>query len=329
MPGTVAPSTLALHLAALDRLAEQLGGDRPLHRIASRDIERFRAKRLEAGLSPASANRELRTLKRVFNLAILRGYLADGANPCLALPMKRVARKRPPYCSPEAFQAICEVAPDTLWQAFLVTLYTTGLRLREAMNLTWHDVDFQAGQLHVTRKTARGYVQAWQPKDHEMRSVPLPDRAVTLLTAWETAAPEGCPYVFMEHGRWAYYRERVDRKLWRKGQDLVNNLLRRFKTLCRHAGVGPYTLHDLRRSCITNWARQLPVHVVQELAGHSDIQTTQRYYLSVHAEDLARARRVQDDLVDGIPKPASTDTKLTHRRQSRSFPPTKGARRKS
>jgi len=28
-------------------------------------------------------------------------------------------------------------------RAFLVILYTTGLRLREAMNLTWHDVDLQ------------------------------------------------------------------------------------------------------------------------------------------------------------------------------------------
>jgi integrase len=133
----------------------------------------------------------------------------------------------------------------------------------------------------------------------------------------------------MEHGRWAFYQERVDRKRWREGQDLVNNQLRRFKTLCRRAGVGPYTLHDLRRSCITNWARHLPVHVVQELAGHSDIQTTQRYYLSVHAEDLARARRVQDDLVDGVPARGPTDTKLTHRGQSRSFPPTKGRSGKS
>lgn len=210
-----------------------------------------------------------------------------------------------------------------------MTLYAAGLRRGEAMNLTWRDLDFERSLVHVDRKDAVGYVQAWEPKDAERRSVPLPAQAIDLLAAWQPAAPDGCPYVFMPPGRWEYYRGRVDAGRWREGQHLVNNQLRRFKTLCRRAGVGPYTLHDLRRSCITNWAAHLPIHVTQELAGHSDIQTTQRYYLRVQEADLARARRVQDDLVDGVPARGPTDTKRTHRGQSRSFPPTKGARRES
>lgn len=165
------------------------------------------------------------------------------------------------------------------------------------MNLTWKDVDFERGVLHVDRRTRSRYVQAWDPKDGEHRSIPLPAQAVDLLAAWQSAAPETCPYVFMPHVRWAYYRERVEGGSWREGQDLVNNQLRRFKTICRHAGVGPYTLHDLRRSCITNWARHLPIHVVQQLAGHSDIQTTKDYYLSVPREIQARVREIQAKLV--------------------------------
>jgi integrase len=75
----------------------------------------------------------------------------------------------------------------------------------------------------------------------------------------------------------------------------------------RRAGVGPYTIHDLRRSCITNWARRLPIHVVQKLAGHSDIQTTETYYLSVQPEDLAKARRMQSALVGDILSGTGTD----------------------
>jgi integrase len=155
-----------------------------------------------------------------------------------------------------------------------VTLYSSGLRLRGATNLTWADVDFQAGRVHVARKDASGWVQPWQPKDHEARSVPLPHQATALLATWQSQAPERCPYMFMDHARWAYYRRRVCQERWRTGQGLVNNLLRRFKTICRRAGVAPYTIHDLRRSCITNWAQHLPVHVVQQLAGHSDMTTT-------------------------------------------------------
>jgi len=73
------------------------------------------------------------------------------------------------------------------------------------------------------------------------------------------------------------------------------------------------TLHDLRRSCITNWAKVLPIYVVQKLAGHSDIKTTQKYYLAVQEEDLEMARQVQSKILKGN----LTDPKLTHSGQNR------------
>ena len=172
----------------------------------------------------------------------------------------------------------------------------------------------------MTRRTAEGLVQAWTPKDHEKRLIPLPHQATSLLATWQAVAAEGCPYVFMEQERWDYYRQMAMDGKWRAGQDLVNNLLRRFQTLCQRAGVGPYTLHDLRRSCITNWAKRLPIHVVQQLAGHSDIQTTERFYLSVQPTDVAEAQALQAELLECIPKADLTDPKLTHFDRKRAFP---------
>lgn len=77
----------------------------------------------------------------------------------------------------------------------------------------------------------------------------------------------------------------------------MNNLNRRLATLRKSAGVGKFTFHDLQRSCITNWAHHLPTHVVQKLAGHSDIKTTQQYYLAVRHDDLELARTVQERLL--------------------------------
>ena len=88
----------------------------------------------------------------------------------------------------------------------------------------------------------------------------------------------------------------------------MNNLNRRLATLRSRAGLEKFTYHDLRRSCITNWAKVLPAHVVQKLAGHSDIKTTQKYYLSVQEDDLDRARRAQSAILEVDP----TDPKLTH-----------------
>ena len=194
------------------------------------------------------------------------------------------------------------------------------------MNLTWQDVDFSAGHLHVTRRPADGWVQAWTPKDHEMRAIPVPPQAVELLKTMRASAPKECPYVFLDESRWDFYREQVTAKKWRDGQDLMNNLLRRFKTICRQAGVREYTIHDMRRSCITNWAKQLPIHVVQKLAGHSDIKTTQQFYLSVQAEDLEKAQTAQESVLGELPTP--TDPKLTHSARKRAFPGRQGCQPK-
>jgi len=96
---------------------------------------------------------------------------------------------------------------------------------------------------------------------------------------------------------------------------LVNNLLRRLKALCRRSNVKEFSLHDLRRSCITNWAKALPIHVVQKLAGHSDIKTTRLYYLAVEETDLDRARLVQKKILENN----LTDPLLTHSAKNEGF----------
>ena len=320
MHRTVGPKTLDMQLAALSLLADAVGWDRRLDRLSRRDLEQFRAQRLAADLAPASVNREMRALKRVFNLAILRGYLPASGNPCIGLSMLEVERNDPPYCSPAQFQQLCQVSSDPVLRTMLVVLYGTGLRLREAMNLTWDDVDLDKGQVRVRKKVAAGYVQAWTVKTHEARSVPLPRQAVDMLRALAAVRIEHCPYVFMDAERWAYYRQAVDEGRWRAGQDLVNNLLRRFQTLCRQAKLPEFSLHDLRRSCITNWARVLPIHLVQQLAGHQDITTTREYYLSVQPEDVAKAQTVTTELLGALGSGEVTDQKLTNKARKRSFP---------
>ena len=62
-------------------------------------------------------------------------------------------------------------------------------------------------------------------------------------------------------------------------------------------------IHDLRRSAITNWAQHLPIQVVQQLAGHSNITTTRKYYLAVRPEDMDSANRITNEILES----ANTD----------------------
>ncbi len=55
--------------------------------------------------------------------------------------------------------------------------------------------------------------------------------------------------------------------------------------------------HDLRKSFCTNLAGTVPLHVVQELAGHADIRTTRKHYLQVQQEQVEAARVAVDKVI--------------------------------
>ena len=65
----------------------------------------------------------------------------------------------------------------------------------------------------------------------------------------------------------------------------------------RRANVAECTIHDLRRSAITNWAQSLLIQVVQTLADHSNIATTKKYYLAVRSEDFVAAGELVNSIL--------------------------------
>jgi integrase len=80
----------------------------------------------------------------------------------------------------------------------------------------------------------------------------------------------------------------------------VNNVWRDWNHLVKAAGIQEATVHDLRRSAITHWARVLPIHVTHELAGHTRIETTRKHYLCISQHDLNDARTAAASVVQGV-----------------------------
>jgi integrase len=316
MRSQVALETLADQIRALKMLASHVGKNVLLKEIQPRHAEVFLAWRLSTGRRPATVNKDIRTLRRVFNLAISpRGYLSPGRNPFAGIRQRKVSSRTLRYVTPEEFQRVLTRAGNSWWRALLLVAYTTGARLNEIIHLTWSDADFDTGRLRVARKDATELLVAWEPKDHEERLLPAPPSVMQELADLQMMAAEGCPYVFVTSERWAWIQAARRARRWSEGRSLVNNLNRRLATLRKRSGVEKFTFHDLRRSCITNWARALPAHVVQKLAGHSDLKTTQKYYLAVREADLEAAARAQASLLDSAP----TDPLLTHSGQFSEF----------
>jgi integrase len=104
---------------------------------------------------------------------------------------------------------------------------------------------------------------------------------------------------------------------------MANNVLREFNRHVRKAAIKPngtLSIHTLRKSCIQNWANELPINVTEELAGHSSIATTHKYYLQVDEYNRAKAAAVIDSLLVNAnaqdEKPEMTDARMTPKANS-------------
>ena len=70
-----------------------------------------------------------------------------------------------------------------------------------------------------------------------------------------------------------------------------NNFSRWFEKILNGAALNEGEFHDLRRTAISRWfANGLSEYDVMHLAGHSDFQTTHRFYLAVRDDLVQRAR---------------------------------------
>jgi len=180
-------------------------------------------------------------------------------------------------------------AKNLWWRGFLSIAYGSGLRRNEILHLTWNDIDFENQLIKVTAKKLSKKILEWDPKGRRNRIVPLSDENCQLLADLHAQAKEHYPYIFISPQQLKRIQERQKIGDWDTRSQVINNLDRNFRLLRSKVGIEECVIHDLRRSAITNWAKKLPIKVVQELADHSDISTTRKYYLAIRSEDLASA----------------------------------------
>jgi len=125
----------------------------------------------------------------------------------------------------------------------------------------------------------------------------MPDETTQLLADLQAYSKEGLSYVFISTARLAMIKRLISQGRWNTTCHVVNNLNRNFDVIRRNSGIPRCTIHDLRRSAITNWARYFPIQLVQQLAGHSNITTTRKYYLAVQPENMASAIKVINEIL--------------------------------
>jgi integrase len=132
--------------------------DHRLDAITVEVVDRYRrAKAVEGRLSPSSINKMLTTLAAILEVAVEYGYI--DRNPARGRRRRlRTARPRRTYLDQADHIAALLAAGGRLdtegrsypWRrALLATLVFSGVRIGEALDLRWRDVDLAGGRLRV------------------------------------------------------------------------------------------------------------------------------------------------------------------------------------
>lgn len=260
-----------------------------LSAITIEEVDRFRAKKLREGkLAPAQVNKVLKRLSQILEVAEEYGYILR--NPARGKRRRaKVAKAQRSWVEPEQALSLLEGGSEYM-RPVIATLLGAGLRVSEAVDLDWGDVNLATGTIRVGRaKTDAG----------SFREVDLPGglvdelgewrmRGSSMLAEWQIEHPgEGEP-VFLSAHAGCIRRQSAA------------NVARRLKTAIRHAnreleklGIEPIservTPHSLRRTfaSLRAAAGDDPVYIAEQL-GHTD----PRFTLTVYTKAVKRRAKL-------------------------------------
>jgi integrase/recombinase XerD len=231
---------------------------------------------IQSGMSmtagPTAVRRQYAVLSSFFSF--LKDMSCVEANPARQLPLPKLSRPVPVFLSEEMSRKLVAAADRPWTKALIVLLLTTGIRRSEAAAITLDDLDLDRRLLLV-----RG-------KGDKERVVPLADEAVAAL-----------------RGYLAHRVPSESRRLFvsaRGGHPVHNRTIARMvQMVIGKAGLTGkgISTHKFRHTFATQLIRRgVDVRTVQELLGHSSLQTTAKYLHSDMRTKTAAVEKLADIL---------------------------------
>lgn len=252
------PKTRAMYENSLKTLTEYFG-HLTLNQISPALVEEFKARRAketrvaiidgkatEIPISPATINRDLATLKRLFSLSEEWGLIS--VNRIHRIKLLKENNKRLRFLTDEEIEKLLQHCEQPHLKLTVRIALETGLRKEAILSLRWSEIDFQSKMIHKATKADKiVHIPLTELLEHELRS-------------WRQFQKVLSPFVITY-----------------KGQP-VKDIKRSFATACRNAGIKDFRFHDLRHTFASHFLmRTKDLKTLQEILGHSDITTTMRY----------------------------------------------------
>lgn len=196
-------------------------------------------------------------------------YQLQTINPKDIKPMKIPKREVSYLKKEEVEQFVSGMNTSTLpglrMRTLVELLLSTAMRISEALSISHEDIDWTGKEVVIIGK------------GNKQRTVFLNDRAISWLQMYLLRRKDNLPALFVTFGK----PKRLE----------AYDLSKQFKHYAENAGLKKkVTPHILRHTAATLMSHQgADIRIIQQILGHSDIETTARYYLGTDKASLKEA----------------------------------------
>lgn len=264
------PSTVARYLSLLENQVLPTWRRKPLTAVSPSEVRAWAAKLVTTG-SVSTARGALGLLRQSLDAAVAEGHLAR--NPADKIKLPKLARSEPAPLTHAQLWSLVKAVSDERDKVLILVLGYGGMRWSEVVALRISDVKDGGRRLRLSEAAVQvgGRIETGTLKDHEARTVILPQTVADRLKKWTKDRSLDALVFASSHGTYMHNQN------WRR--DVLT-------PAADSLGL-TITPHNLRDTAATlAIGAGASVTAVARLLGHENPATTLKYYAGYFPDDL-------------------------------------------
>ena len=236
------------------------------------DLREKNAKNSDKYLSPNTINKIMILLKKILDVGLRKGYYND--NPVRLLKKLPIEKSKMNFWTVKEFKHFLSLFKNDEYNLELLftVLFFTGLRLGEALALTWKDIEFSTSTIHVSKSMyvnkGEEHISSTKTKSGTRRII-INKKLIETLEEWKQEQTERLREFSTDTEKLQIFQD--------SPITLTKNSIEKQykKILARDSSLKKIRIHDFRHSHASLLINQGEDYlIVKERLGHASITTT-------------------------------------------------------
>ena len=266
--------------------------EKKLTEITVGDIKEFQTFLRKKGLSENTVKHYTTYLRSILNEAIEDGIIAK--NVVHKLKSIKVIPKERTIFKAEELKVILKKIKETDLEIPVLLGLKYGLRVSETIGLRWQDIDFVENKIYIKNTVTKG-LNFDNKKEREKEEFLAKEKTKTVSSRRSFFLDEKLKKILEEKLKKIEYKKKelgntynakwLDYIVVSEEGKLYKQMSRHFTDLLRENEIKKGSFMNLRTTFATVlFEKKVDIITIKELMGHSNIETTMKYYIKYNEE---------------------------------------------